>query len=56
MPKELHGRTIWFVQWRLAAAAAGKLGARPLGAALDDLARRARLDARDRTARRDGIA
>jgi hypothetical protein len=32
-------------QWRLAAAAAGKLGARPLGAALDDLARRARLDA-----------
>ena len=32
-------------QRRLAAAAAGKLGVRPLGAALDDLARRAGLDA-----------
>jgi hypothetical protein len=32
----------------LAAAAVGKLGARPLGAALDDLARRARLDAHGR--------
>jgi DNA-binding CsgD family transcriptional regulator len=30
-------------QWRLAAQTAGKLGARPLQAALDDLARRARI-------------
>jgi hypothetical protein len=42
---EVGDRDEGAAQWRLAAAAAGKLGARPLGADLDDLARRTRLDA-----------